>query len=88
MINLSKKLENELEATTRGLQQQVSKLQRNVNKLNEMVNSSDATGDQYQFGVWTEGEAARCCAEIASLLSRARTLQEAIRLMNEEQESR
>ncbi len=36
--------------------------------------------------VWTEGAAARCVTEIASLLSRQQTLQEALHLLNKAQE--
>ena len=77
-----------MEATTRGRKPQMSKLSQNLNKLKEMVNSADATQDQYQFEVWTQGAAAHCVAEIASLLSRQHALQEAIHLVNEEQEGR
>jgi len=81
-----KALTNELEATTRSLQQQIAKLQQNLTNLEQMVNSSDERWDPHQFSVWTEGAAARCVTEIASLLARQQTLQEALHLLNKAQE--
>ncbi len=81
-----KALTNELEATTRSLQQQIAKLRHNLTNLEQMVNSSEQRWDQYQFNVWTEGAAARCVTEIASLLSRQQTLQEALHLLNKAQQ--
>jgi len=81
-----KALTNELEATTRSLQQQIANLRQNLTSLEQMVNSSEESWDQYQFSVWTEGAAARCVTEIASLLARQQTLQEALHLLNKAQE--
>jgi hypothetical protein len=78
---------HEVEATTRGLQQQVSHLQQDLDKLAKMVNgSSDEAFDAYQYAVWTQGNAARAVTEIASLLSRQQALQEALHLLNRSQE--
>jgi hypothetical protein len=86
MIHIHKALTNELEATTYGLQRQVADLQKNITKLQHMVNGSDETWNQYQFSIWTQGEAAQRVTEIASLLSRQRTLQEALHLLDKPEE--
>ena len=86
MTAVRKKLMSEYEATTLGLQHQVASLQQNLTKLQQMATGSDGAWSQYQFGVWTQGEAARQVTEIASSLSRQQALQEAIRLLNETQE--
>mgnify|MGYP003623108525 CR=1 FL=1 len=79
MTTIHKKLMSEYEATTLGLQRQIVSLQ-------QMIHGSDEMWSQYHLGVWTQGEAARQVAEIASSLSRQQALQEAIRLLNETQE--
>lgn len=86
MTTTRKKLMSEYEATTLGLQRQIASLQQNLTKLQQMIHGSDEMWSQYQLGVWTQGEAARQVAEIASSLSRQQALQEAIRLLNETQE--
>ncbi len=86
MSDIEKALEQDLEATTLGLQQQVASLQRNLTKLQQMVTGTVEEWDAYQFKVWTEGSAAQNVTQIANLLSRQETLQKAIRLLKGTQE--